>query len=340
MLKKLDLYGFRGLPLQLISNYLSDRYQVTKIGNSFSSPKSVKIGVPQGSHLGPLLFLLFINDLPNISTLFSPLLFADDLTMCFRGSNPQTLMETCTSEIENLVSWAINNRLSINYRKTFYMIFTNKRNISIPSVIINGSIIYEKLEGKFLGVLLDNKLKFNMHIDFISKKVSKSIGILYRLREYLPNFSLRSLYYSFVYPYFLYCNLAWGGTFDSHLDILVKLQKRAIRIISNESFDSHTNNLFISNKILKVQDIHKLQLAIYMFKMDSRNNFERVHIYDTRNRSALLPSFARLTLTQNSLSVSAVNFWNELPNDIKESRSLPMFKNGVKKFLLSKYIDA
>ena len=73
--------------------------------------------------------------------------------------------------------------------------------------------------------------------------------------------------------------------------------------------------------------------------MNSRNKFERVHIYDTRNRSALLPSFARLTLTQNSLSVSAVNFWNELPNDIKESRSLPMFKNGVKKFLLSKYID-
>ena len=112
-----------------------------------------------------------------------------------------------------------------------------------------------------------------------------------------------------------------------------------IRVISNENFDSHTNNLFIQDIILKVQDIHKLQLTIYMFKMDPRNNFERVHIYDTRNRSAFVPSFARPTITQNSLSVSAVSFWNDLHTDIKKSRSLPMFINRMKKFLLSKYIN-
>ena len=112
-----------------------------------------------------------------------------------------------------------------------------------------------------------------------------------------------------------------------------------IRVISNENFDSHTNNLFIQDIILKVQDIHKLQLTIYMFKMDPRNNFERVHIYDTRNRSAFVPSFARPTITQNSLSVSAGNFWTDLPTDIKESHLLPyVFKNS-KKILVGKYID-
>ena len=114
LLNKLELYGFRGLPLKLLCCYSSDRSQVTKIINSFSSPKPMTIGVPQGSHLRPLLFLLFINDLPNISDLFCPLLFADDLTVCFSGKNTNNLVETCSSEIDKLASWSRSNRLTIN----------------------------------------------------------------------------------------------------------------------------------------------------------------------------------------------------------------------------------
>ena len=121
-----------------------------------------------------------------------------------------------------------------------------------------------------------------------------------------------------MYPNFLYCDLIWEETYESHLDPLVKLLKRAIRIINHSSFYSHTNNLFISNNLLKLHDIHKLQLAIYVFKIKSRSVFVRGHLYDTRNRSELNPSFARLTLTQHSLSVSAINIWNQLPDGIKQ----------------------
>ena len=141
---KLYPYSFRRLPLQLISNYLSNRYQVIKIGNSFSSPNLNKLVFQKESSMS-FTFLWYINDLPNIPASFSVFLFADDLTMCFRGSNPKPLIETCTSEVEKLLSWAIHNRLSINYLKPFYIIFTNAPDISIPSVIINDSIIYEKL---------------------------------------------------------------------------------------------------------------------------------------------------------------------------------------------------
>ena len=129
----------------------------------------------------------------------------------------------------------------------------------------------------------------------------------------------------------------WGGTFSAHLEPLFKLQKRAIRVINKVGYLDHTNSLFFENKILKLRDIHKLQLAIYVFKLDSRDVYLRTHDYNTRNRSNLLPSQARLTSTQKSVSFSAINFWNTLPDHIKTSHSLSIFKRSVKDFLISSY---
>ena len=158
-----------------------------------------------------------------------------------------------------------------------------------------------------------------------------------RLSSFLPICSLRSLYFAFVNPYLLYCNLVWGATYSSHLDPLVKLQKRAIRIINKTSFLSHTNSLFYSNSILKLPDIHKLQLALYVFKLDDLSAFTSNHRYNTRNRNNLVPTFSRLTLTQFSPSFSGIHFWNLLPDEIKRTRTFEIFKNRVKKYLIYQY---
>ena len=235
-----------------------------------------------------------------------------------------------------MTNWALINRLTINYEKTFYIIFTT-RNISSFTLSINNIVIPQKTEARFLGVFIDQNLKFNSHTKYISNKISKSIGILYRLKNYLPISNLRSLYFAFIYPYLLYCNLVWGGTYSIHLDPLVKLQKRAIRIINKTEFLAHTNNLFHHNHILKVSDIHNLQLAIYVYKLDDISIFSATHTYNTRNRNNLIPLFSRLTLTQFSPRFSAIHFWNHLPDEIKLSPSLRAFKNRVKEFLINRY---
>ena len=216
------------------------------------------------------------------------------------------------------------------------MTFTN-RIVTIPPIKLNNTNLVELNEGKFLGVLIDNKLKFDSHIDFISKKISKSLGIIYRLRECLPQSKLKSLYYTFIYPYLLYCNLAWGGTCATYIDRLLKLQKRVIRIMTGSSYRAHTNELFIEHEILKINEIHDLKLGLYMFNLESRDEWLRRHCYNTRYSNLLNPAFARLVSTQRSLAVAAVNFWNRLPDSLKTIRTHSKFKRQLKSSLLNRY---
>ena len=194
-----------------------------------------------------------------------------------------------------------------------------------------------KTHGLFLGVDFDCHLKFNFHIKNISNKISKSVGIIYRLRDFLPKQSLFNLYFSFVYPYLIYCNLVWGGTYACHLNPLIVLQKKLIRIITYQPFLAHTNHLFFQYNILKVPDIHKFMVALYMFKNRHSPIFVRQHNYSTRFRNNLLPVFHRLSITQNSLTHMGPNVWNTLPEEVKTSETFHIFKRRVKKFLLSAY---
>ena len=337
LLRKLESYGIRGLPLLLIRNYLSDRVQAVRVGDSLSSFRTISVGVPQGSILGPILFLLYINDLPNFSNSVSPILYADDTTLSFRNKSATDVVDSCNRELIEFSRWATCNRLSINTEKTVAMIVSNfnlsNQNFTIS---LNDSILDLNQSCKFLGLVLDKNLKFNCHIKLVCSKISKSIGILYSLRQYLSKPALISLYYSLIYPYLIYCNLSWGNTYQSHLNPLLILQKKAIRIINNVPFSAHTNDLFFSNGILKLADINKFQQSVFMYK-SNRTNFSRNHSYNTRTRNTLNPIFCRTSIFQHSLSFSAPNVWNEIPNRIKFLPSLSSFKYHLKQHFLSSY---
>ena len=173
----------------------------------------------------------------------------------------------------------------------------------------------------------------------MSKKISRSVGIIYRLRGYLLKSNLIQLYHSLVYPYLTYCNVSWGHTYSVHLQSLYVLQKRCVRLINGAHFLSPSNPLFMESRLLKLEDINKLQLGRYIFKNpDIVQEFQRFHAYYTCNNISLKPNFQRLTLTQQSVNYRAPKTWNDIPLHIRNSPSISSFKRNFTTYLIRSYI--
>ena len=191
-----------------------------------------------------------------------------------------------------------------------------------------------------LGVTLYNHLSFNLHIGLICNKLSKSVGTFYKLHSLVPEIVLINLYYSMVYPYLIYHNLAWGGAPKIYLDRLFVLQKKIIRLVAGRGFLDHTGPFFYRLKILTLYDIHVYILALKGFRMSRDGLFTYPdHSHDTRGGRCLFPAFQRVGISSNSLSTDVPNAWNGLPNNIKMFATLRGFKKVLLDFLLEKYID-
>ena len=233
LIGKLERYGVRGTPLNLIRSFLSNRKQFVKIGNSSSRTISNRLGVPQGSNLGPTLFLIYINDAPNCTDLLKTLLFADDSVHYHSNNSFSTLIQTCNNELDKIQQWCISNRLSINVSKCNNMLFTNRKtDITINSSVGIGQEVLETVSiFKYLGIFIDENLTFAAHIKHVTSKLSMSNGILYKIRDFLPREARLRYYNCFIYPYLNYNIEIWGGTYSCHLERLVVQQKRIIRTL-------------------------------------------------------------------------------------------------------------
>ena len=340
LLRKLDQYGIRGTCLSLIASYLSDRSQSVCINGEFSDTSITNISVPQGSVLGPLLFLTYVAEIPLISNYFTTTMFADDCTLSIAGNELERLISQCNTELATFKSWSDSNRLTINIGKTNCLFISNTYN-SLPeaSILIEDYVLDVVDCVKFLGLYIDDKLKFDSHIRHICNKISKSIGIIFRIRSLIPRTLLRNLYFSIVQPYFLYCLPAFASTYHTHLDPLIKLQKRAVRAISVAGYLDHTDPLFLRNKILKLNDQYKHSLACYIYSHPNLlNEHSRSHTYLTRNRDTPLPNFSRLRSTDQSIIRNSLIVWDSIPPNIKTCRTLNNFKVQYKNFLLNQYL--
>ena len=227
LLKKLYHYGERENAYAWFQSYLPGQVQYVTYNNVQSSPKPIKCGNPQGSILGPLLFLIYINDLPNVCDQSMPFLFADDTHLFSSGKDIEKLYEVAIEELNAIAEWLKMNRLYLNVKKTHYMVFTNAKNKRPKSELkFEGESISEVSKTKLLGVMIDQKLNWQHHISDISCKVAKCIGIIMKLRKIMNNESLQSLYYVFLYPCMMYCDPVWGNASAVHINKLHVLQKK------------------------------------------------------------------------------------------------------------------
>jgi len=267
LLDKLNYYGIRGLALKWFKSYLCSRKQFVSIEDSQSTVQEIKHGVPQGSILGPLLFIIYINDMPKISTHLKFVLYADDANILITGQNVEEVVQKVNKLSPLLLNWVDNNGLALNLKKTCYMLFTSTRNRS-PNIDIQlaGTNIERKTDARFLGVIVDDKLTWSSHIAAIKTKMMRYVGIMYKIKRHLPIKVMLQIFQSFVQSHLNYCSLIWGFAAKSHIDSLFCKQKQGIRAVmpgfvnyfyksESESLPQHTKKFFDEHKILTVQGL-------------------------------------------------------------------------------------
>ena len=339
LLGKLERYGIRGPPLQLLKSFITNREQKVRVGKEVSTPRFSHYGIAQGSTLGPILFLIYINDFPKVTSILKTILFADDSNFSFSHNNYENMVAIINGELKHIQQWTVANRLTINVEKTKMMLFTNRSISNNPPPVVLGECEISKSDCvTYLGVKVDSNLTFSTHIGHVTGKIAKITGILYKIRENLTMNARLSVYYALAYPYFIYCVLIYCGTYRTHLSELEVQQKRLIRTLCNLGYNEHTSASFHRFKILKLYDIYRYHLCIYMFKNRNFSRFSTTHNRNTRNRNRLIPEFQRLTRSQFSVSFMAPTVFNSLPTSLKELDKIHIFKRKLKQFFIDQYI--
>ena len=358
LLQKLDHYGVRGVTNNWFASYLLGRQQTTQIGaKNISKKKVILSGVPQGSVLGPLLFLVYINDISNSSDQLKFYLFADDTNLLYADKNLRELEIKVNTELSKIFDWLVANKLSLNIKKFNFVIFRPRQkilnyqvNLKVFDHHTNSYISLERKKFiKYLGVLIDENLSWSYHIAHVASKISKSIGIISRIRHFVPLSTLHHIYRSLIQPYLMYGIVAWCNTAKVHRTKLLTLQKRALRLMYFADYKSHAIPFFISSRLLPLDMLYFKSVAVIMHDVSNNltppnifNLFTHqadIHPYETRSsqRGDYFLKRSRIDIQKKSFSRIGVKIWNSISCEVRQM-SKSNFKNNVDDILLQRLL--
>ena len=306
LIKKLDHYGIRGTANNWFASYLDDRKQYVSILGFESQINNITHGVPQGSVLGPLLFLIYINDL-HLAIKFSKVFhFADDTNLLHICKNAKQMQKQVNIDLKILYNWLLANMISLNTDKTEMIIF-HKKGALRPDLKIkmNGYRLFPSDHIKYLGVHIDATLSFDFHCDIIAKKLRRANGMLYKARHFVQSDDLMTLYHALFSSHLTYGCQVWGQNMNTHTKKLSRLQNNALRITQFEARDAPVNQLYYDLKILKLQDIVKVLNLVLVHNALDKTSPECFHDYFELAQN--LHQYATVHATNGCLYVTPYN---------------------------------
>ena len=275
-------------------------------------------------------------------------MFADDTNLfhTFPENHTHINLNNIDHQLDRIFHWCRANKLTVNQIKTNYIIFrSSRKSISLEgSLHINNAVIDEVEATSFVGVIIDRHLTWVNHVQMVNSIIRKKVGILFRIRQFIPKYILTLIYKTFIQPHITYGVEVWGSTYPSHLNSILLSQKMAARAITFSDFTAHSTALFNQLNILDIFQLHKLQICSFMYDLVNNNlphcltNYCSLppHSYSTRHReqrNLFIPTI-HTTYGKFAISYTGTVLWNSLPLDIKSKTSRNTFRNSLKKYLL------
>jgi len=346
LLQKLDHYGVRHVPLKWFTSYLSNRSQVTYVNNVISDMGFIRTGVPQGSILGPLLFILYINDLPGCLRKCEANMYADDTAFYFRNKDKNIVSDSLNEDIINIYSWLCSNKLSLHVGKTNVILVCNHQKVRYLDstnlgIKLNDFELTQTDSVGYLGVELDSRCNFDKHTNALICKVNKSIGVLKRCSPYLPIEARKTLYNTLVLPHIDYCSTVWGCTSQTNVMRVQRLQNRAMRSILKEGPRTHIEDMLHQLGWLSVKQrlVHNKLVLMWRIVHGAAPSYltenlrlsRDVHRYNTvgsSNRNIYIPNAHKHSIFRYN-----ANLWNGLPSEMRNIPVLDTFKRHLKAYV-------
>ena len=349
LLDKLHLLGFRGIIHKWLTSYLANRFQYTELSGCRSNLRLLSKGVPQGSILGPLLFLIYINDITTVSDLLHFTLFADDTTILAADKSLLESLNPVTDRLSIIFNWFLSNRLCINVKKTQCMFFGFDKQRLCNNILVHQCVINRVSHTKFLGVHIDDKLSWSYQIDYVCNQLSKSLGMLKVASHVFPSDVLRKLYYAYFLCHLSYGLTVWGNTYTSYLHPLKILHNRCIRLLSFANPYAHVAPLAKHLHILIFDDLYYYNVAIFMYKVFNNScpsviselftrRLTQSHVTRHTEHSFFLPR-VNLDLCKKLVTFAGVNIWSHLSVNTKSQSNINRFKQCLLAELMQKYDD-
>ena len=347
LLFKLRCLGITDVEYTWFENYLYDRRQCVSHNSSRSDELGVSCGVPQGSILGPILFVIFVNDFPSAIQYSKVVLYADDTVLMFASTSIQEIQDCLSSDLQFASGWFRQNKLHLNVSKCKWTLFGTEKRLKtceVPDIKIDSNSLEHVSTYKYLGLYFDKNLNWQVQVESMCNKLKQRLGVLRRVRCYLDRNTTLLLFNALVQPVADYCDTVYGSCSKTLLNKIQRLLCKGGRIILNAPLDTPSRTVLHELKWLSLNERIFFHRCILVYKSLHgqcpsyvANKFQHLtHGYNTRNSQNLELLKCRTNLGQKTLTYTGAKEWNSLPQNVKTSSSLAIFKSNLLKCILSR----